>query len=105
MKLHLRSGLAISCVCLALSGCDWLGDDKPAAPLMAVQVVEAKVTDVPLTFEMVGSTLGNQDVPIRARVEGLALSCACLILSGCDWRSGLVIAQPVTPGQNQACTT
>jgi membrane fusion protein (multidrug efflux system) len=37
---------------------------------MAVQVVDARRTDVPLSFEMVGSTLGNQDVPIRARVEG-----------------------------------
>jgi membrane fusion protein (multidrug efflux system) len=37
---------------------------------MAVQVVEVRRADVPLSFEMVGSTLGNQDVPIRARVEG-----------------------------------
>ncbi|MEJ2137999.1 MAG: efflux RND transporter periplasmic adaptor subunit [Gammaproteobacteria bacterium] len=53
-----------------LAGCDWLEGDAPAMPPMAVQVVKAKRTDVPLFFEMVGGTLGNQDVPIRARVEG-----------------------------------
>jgi len=52
------------------AGCDWIEGDAPQMPLMAVQVVEAKRADVPLFFEMVGGTLGNQDVPIRARVEG-----------------------------------
>jgi membrane fusion protein (multidrug efflux system) len=52
------------------AGCDWIEGDAPVTPLMAVQVVEAKRADVPLFFEMVGGTLGNQDVPIRARVEG-----------------------------------
>jgi len=54
----------------ALTGCDWFGAAPPETPLMAVQVLEARRTDVPLSIEMVGSTLGNQDVPIRARVEG-----------------------------------
>lgn len=53
-----------------LSACDWVGGEPPAIPLMAVQVTDARRADVPLSFEMVGSTLGNQDVPIRARVEG-----------------------------------
>ncbi len=39
------------------------------APLV-VQVVTAARHDVPLIIEMVGSTRGTQDVPIRARVEG-----------------------------------
>jgi len=65
-----RKVSAVLLATLALAGCDWFGDDLPDAPAMAVQVVEARRTDVPLSFEMVGSTLGNQDVPIRARVEG-----------------------------------
>jgi membrane fusion protein (multidrug efflux system) len=53
-----------------LAGCQ--GDTAPVAgaAIMPVQVVEATRTDVPLYLEMVGATLGNQDVPIRARVEG-----------------------------------
>ena len=72
MKLYTppRKVSAVLLATLALAGCDWFGGEVPAAPLMAVQVVEARRTDVPLSFEMVGSTLGNQDVPIRARVEG-----------------------------------
>ena len=35
-----------------------------------VQVVQAERKDVPLYLDMVGSTYGTQDVPIRARVEG-----------------------------------
>ncbi len=72
MKLHRpsRQATALLLATVALAGCDWLDGEPPAAPLMAVQVVDARRTDVPLSFEMVGSTLGNQDVPIRARVEG-----------------------------------
>jgi membrane fusion protein (multidrug efflux system) len=72
LKLYFssQSTVAVLVVAVTLAGCDWLGDEPPAAPLMAVQVIEARRTDVPLSFEMVGSTLGNQDVPIRARVEG-----------------------------------
>ena len=40
------------------------------APALTVQVVNVERTDVPLSLEMVGTTLGTQDVPIRARVEG-----------------------------------
>ena len=39
-------------------------------PALQVSVVTAERQDVPLFVEMVGSTLGNQEVPIRARVEG-----------------------------------
>ena len=35
-----------------------------------MQIAEVQRRDVPLNIEMVGSTLGIQDVPIRARVEG-----------------------------------
>jgi membrane fusion protein (multidrug efflux system) len=51
------------------SGCD-SGGEVARAPLMQVAVIAAEQRDVPLFLEMVGSTRGNQDVPIRARVEG-----------------------------------
>ena len=35
-----------------------------------MQVVTAEQKDFPLVIDLVGSTLGNQDVPIRARVDG-----------------------------------
>jgi len=59
--------LAAAC---SLTACDGIGDAGMEAPAMLVQIVEVSREDVPLNFEMVGSTLGNQDVPIRARVEG-----------------------------------
>ena len=39
-------------------------------PPLPVTVVTVERRDVPLYVEMVGGTLGNQEVPIRARVEG-----------------------------------
>lgn len=44
--------------------------EPPAPPPLPVQVAEAEQRDVPLTLDMVGQTLGTQDVPIRARVDG-----------------------------------
>jgi membrane fusion protein (multidrug efflux system) len=44
--------------------------EPPAPPPLPVQVAEAEQRDIPLTIEMVGQTLGTQDVPIRARVDG-----------------------------------
>jgi len=55
---------------MVLSSCGSGESDPGQAPLMRVQVVAAVRRDVPLSIEMVGSTLGTQDVPIRARVEG-----------------------------------
>jgi len=57
---------------LALTGCGGSGDaDSGAqAPALPVIVAMAERRDVPLSMEMVGGTLGTQDVPIRARVEG-----------------------------------
>jgi len=48
-------------------------DGKPAdsvSPALTVVVAGAERQDVPLFIDMVGTTLGTQDVPIRARVEG-----------------------------------
>ena len=56
---------------LLLAACDAGSGKAPgAAPLLAVQVAEAETRDVPLFLDMVGTTLGTQDVPIRARAEG-----------------------------------
>ena len=54
---------------IGLTGCDEPAQQTEMPPL-PVKVVKSERRDVPLTIEMVGSTLGNQDVPIRARVEG-----------------------------------
>jgi membrane fusion protein (multidrug efflux system) len=55
---------------LFLSACD--SSDKAARemPPLAVRVTQATVQDVILSMEMVGTTMGTQDVPIRTRVEG-----------------------------------
>ena len=45
-------------------------------PPLPVQVATAVKKDVPLFIELVGSTRGTQDVPIRARVEGAAVTTA-----------------------------
>jgi membrane fusion protein (multidrug efflux system) len=55
-----------------LAGCQEqsVGTSLNNAPALTVLVSQAERRDVPLSIEMVGSTLGTQDVPIRARVEG-----------------------------------
>ncbi len=57
------------CLLVGMSGCG-SPTEQAAPPLLSVEVVKSERRDVPLTIEMVGSTLGTQDVPIRARVEG-----------------------------------
>ncbi len=55
---------------ISLVACD-LGEGTAAqAPALEVVVTQAARRDVPLTLDMVGTTMGMQDVPIRARVEG-----------------------------------
>jgi len=72
-SLHeIRGAIAklwLVCLCAGLIGC---ADpvEQAAPPALSVEVTQSERRDVPLTVEMVGSTLGNQDVPIRARVEG-----------------------------------
>jgi membrane fusion protein (multidrug efflux system) len=55
---------------LLLKGCGSPEQDKVAAPPLPVGVATAQSRDVPLFVELVGTTRGTQDVPIRARVEG-----------------------------------
>jgi len=63
------AALAIGLGCL-LAGCGGTEKGPGAMPPLPVGVVTVRRTDVPLEIEMVGTTLGVQDVPIRARVEG-----------------------------------
>jgi membrane fusion protein, multidrug efflux system len=44
--------------------------EPPPPPPPEVQVAEVTQKDVPIYIELVGSTLGSEDVEIRARVEG-----------------------------------
>ena len=45
-------------------------EEPPPPPPPEVQVTEAVQRDVPIYVELVGATLGSEDVEIRARVEG-----------------------------------
>ena len=55
---------------LLLSACDSSEKAASQPPPLTVRVTQSSVQDVALTTEMVGTTMGNQDVPIRTRVEG-----------------------------------
>jgi len=50
--------------------CACEGKQAPAPPPVEVVVTEAVRKDVPVFMEIVGQTMGSQDVEIRARVEG-----------------------------------
>ena len=75
--MSLMKGNILRCLLVAtvsvvlLDGCDRQGTDQAArAPALRVLVSSSEQRDVPLSIDMVGSTLGTKDVPIRARVEG-----------------------------------
>jgi membrane fusion protein (multidrug efflux system) len=53
-----------------VTACGSSDDATVARPALPVGVVKVERQDVPLSLDMVGTTLGIQDVPIRARVEG-----------------------------------
>ncbi len=55
---------------LLLMGCGSSEPETAVAPPLPVGVATVERQDVPLFLELVGSTRGTQDVPIRARVEG-----------------------------------
>lgn len=48
--------------------------EAPPPPPPEVQVAEVVQKDVPIYIELVGATLGSEDVEIRARVEGYLIS-------------------------------
>jgi membrane fusion protein, multidrug efflux system len=56
----------------AVTGCS--KEEAPPPPPPQVTVTEAVQKDVPIYIELVGSTLGSEDVEIRARVEGYLTS-------------------------------
>ena len=66
---HASAGVLIAML-VALVGCGGNDASTPGMAPLAVQVVQVERADVPLYLDMVGGTLGTQDVPIRARVEG-----------------------------------
>ena len=69
MRFHLAVFAAVCAAAGSLTGCS-SGDEGAQAPPVPVQVTQVVARDVPLTLDMVGTTTGNQDVPIRARVDG-----------------------------------
>jgi membrane fusion protein (multidrug efflux system) len=61
-------------ICLVLAAaCSKKEAPPPPAP-PEVQVAEVTQNDVPISIELVGATLGSEDVEIRARVEGYLVS-------------------------------
>ena len=48
--------------------------EAPPPPPPEVQVAEVVQKDVPIYIELVGATLGSQDIEIRSRVEGYLVS-------------------------------
>ncbi|WFC16218.1 efflux RND transporter periplasmic adaptor subunit [Aeromonas salmonicida] len=80
------------CIALALVSVLASCGDKPASsaqvrPPVPVVVAEARLTDVPLTTEMVGETAGYREIEVRSRVNGILLERT------------YVEGQPVTAGQ------
>jgi membrane fusion protein (multidrug efflux system) len=69
-KALVRLMMMVSVAWLAACGDSGDGAATAGMPTLEVLVTEAERRDVPLTLDMVGTTLGTQDVPIRARVEG-----------------------------------
>jgi membrane fusion protein (multidrug efflux system) len=70
-RIRLTVHLAVSLLpALALVACGSSDKEAGAMPALPVGVATVVRKDVPLEIEMVGATLGAQDVPIRARVEG-----------------------------------
>jgi membrane fusion protein, multidrug efflux system len=69
---RLSTGLApilVACILVACSK-----KEAPPPPPPEVQVAEVVQKDVPIYIELVGATLGSEDVEIRARVEGYLIS-------------------------------
>jgi len=69
MAVSLRHFLMLGCMSI-LPACGPSDPSGGVMPPLPVDVVEVRRQDVPLFVELVGTTMGAQDVPIRARVEG-----------------------------------
>jgi membrane fusion protein (multidrug efflux system) len=58
-------------VCLLTAGLAACTEpEPPPPPVLEIPVVDVVQQDVPIPIEMVGTTMGSVDIPIRARVEG-----------------------------------
>jgi len=68
----LSTALILFVILAAMTGCS--KEERPPPPPPEVTVTEAVQKDVPIYIELVGSTLGSEDVEIRARVEGYLIS-------------------------------
>ena len=68
---------------ISLAACGPKNESPQQIPALGVLVAESARKDVPLSIEMVGTTLGTQDVAIRARVEGF--------LESIDFREGTFV--------------
>ncbi|WP_159159149.1 efflux RND transporter periplasmic adaptor subunit [Aeromonas veronii] len=86
-EVYKRSLLTLALIS-GLSACG--GETTQTAqtmPTVPVVVAEVKLTDVPLTTEMVGETAGFREIDVRSRVSGILL------------KRTYVEGQPVTAGQ------
>ncbi|MCF5893256.1 efflux RND transporter periplasmic adaptor subunit [Aeromonas veronii] len=86
-EVYKRSLLTLALIS-GLSACG--GETTKTAqtmPAVPVVVAEVKLTDVPLTTEMVGETAGFREIDVRSRVSGILL------------KRTYVEGQPVTAGQ------
>ena len=64
--------LIATLILAAVTGC--AEKEAPPPPPPEVQVTEVVQRDVPIYIELVGSTLGSEDIEIRPRVEGYLVS-------------------------------
>jgi membrane fusion protein (multidrug efflux system) len=75
-SMHIRQGrlfgrlFTVTALGVLLAACGSEPAEVPGGASLTVLVGQAERRDVPLSIDMVGATLGTQDVPIRARVEG-----------------------------------
>src|SRR5215813_117657 len=77
--------ILVACFLLAF-GVACSKTEAPPPPPPEVQVAEVVQRDVPIYVELVGSTLGSEDIEIRARVEGYLV--AIDFSEGCFVRKG-----------------
>jgi len=72
VKIHNAMAIAVAALLLATAACSKKEPPPPAPPAVTVAPVTQK--DTPIYIELVGSTLGSQDVEIRPRVQGYLVS-------------------------------
>ncbi|MGN5222077.1 efflux RND transporter periplasmic adaptor subunit [Aeromonas veronii] len=86
-EVYKRSLLTLALIS-GLSACGGeMTQTAQTMPAVPVVVAEVKLTDVPLTTEMVGETAGFREIDVRSRVSGILL------------KRTYVEGQPVTAGQ------